>query len=255
MEQKKFKLDPKKRFSSRVEDYIKYRPSYPQEIIEFLREKRILLENSIIADVGSGTGILSELFLKIGNKIFGIEPNEDMRNACEYQLKEYPNLECIDGSAESTGLVDDSVDLITAGQSFHWFDLKATKKEFSRILKPNGYVILIWNRRKKVEQGFLKEYEELLWKYGIDYKIIESEKLNFNEFFGKNGYEKVMFYNYQDLDYEGLEGRLLSTSYIPKDDHPNFKEMIENLKMIFNKYQKDGIVRIDYDTEVFYGKL
>ncbi len=256
---KKFKQDPKKRFSSRVERYIKYRPNYPQEVIEFLKKEGILNSNSIIADIGSGTGILSELFLKEGNKVFGVEPNIDMRKAGEKLLDKYSNFISIDGSAEDTKLDDNSIDLITVGQAFHWFHLEDARKEFMRILKPKGWVILIWNRRKKLTNAFLKEYEKFLLKYGTDYKVIEKSKLDFDKFFYNNKkerkYNRITFDNYQKFNYEGLEGRLLSTSYIPLSDHPKYNDMIKDLKSLFEKFQENGYIRFDYNTEVIYGQL
>ncbi|MFX0105189.1 MAG: class I SAM-dependent methyltransferase [Candidatus Hodarchaeota archaeon] len=256
---KKFKQDPKKRFSSRVEKYIKYRPSYPIEIIKFLKEKRILSVNSVIADIGSGTGILSEIFLKEGNLVYGVEPNIDMRNAGENLLKKYSNFISINGSAESTALDPNSIDIITAGQAFHWFNLEKARLEFMRILKPKGWVILIWNRRRTLKGEFLKEYEKFLLRYGTDYKAIEQSKLDYDKFFTGNKvehkYSRITFENHQIFDYKGLKGRLLSTSYIPLSDHPKYNDMLLDLKQLFEKYQKDGHIRFEYDTEVFYGQL
>jgi len=255
MYDKKFKQDPKKRFSSRVENYIKYRPSYPQNVIEFLKEIKILSNNSVIADIGSGTGILSELFLKEGNLVYGIEPNRDMRQAGENLLRDYSNFISIDGSAEFTTLESNVIDIITAAQAFHWFNLEKTKLEFQRILKPNSWVILIWNRRKKHTNEFLKEYEKFLLRYGTDYKAIENSKLDFGKFFGGINYKLEKFENCQIFNYDGLEGRLLSTSYIPLDDHPKYNNMLLDLKQLFKKYQKNERIQFEYDTEVIYGQL
>lgn len=252
---KKFKQDPKKRFSSRVEKYIKYRPSYPQNVVEFFKEKEILSTNSVIADIGSGTGILSKLFLKEGNLVYGVEPNIDMRNAGKKVLKKCSNFISINGSAEFTKLDTNSIDIITAGQSFHWFNLEKAKLEFLRILKPNGWVILIWNRRKKHTNEFLNEYEKFLLKYGTDYKAIEKSKLDFDKFFGGINYKLVKFDNYQIFDYKGLEGRLLSTSYMPLDDHPKYNNMLLDLKQLFKKYQENELIKFEYDTEAIYGQL
>ncbi|MFX0018711.1 MAG: class I SAM-dependent methyltransferase [Promethearchaeota archaeon] len=250
MPKKKFILDPKKRFSSRVENYIKFRPNYPSEIIKFLKEKKILIKDSIIADIGSGTGILSEIFLKNGNVVYGIEPNADMRNAAEKLLENYSDFITVDGSAESTNLKGKSIDIITVGQAFHWFDIKQTQKEFRRILKEGGYVILIWNNRKKSDSGFSTEYEKFIIKYGKDYKFTRKDETDINNFFK---YEKEVFYNYQDFDFEGLKGRLLSASYIPLENSPEYEDMIKELAFIFDKYQHDGTIKLEYDTEVYYG--
>ena len=256
---KKFKHDPKKRFSSRVERYIKYRPGYPQGVINFLRERKIFFTNCVIADIGSGTGILSELFLKEGNLVYGVEPNINMREAGEKLLSKYSNFVSIDGSAETTTLKSNNIDIITAGQAFHWFDLEKTRLEFLRILKPDGWVVLIWNRRKNKTNEFLKEYEKFLLNYGSDYKAIEKSKLDFDKFYGRNKsdikYKKTKFDNFQIFDYSGLEGRLLSTSYIPLDDHPKHNDMLLDLKRLFKKYQENGLIRFEYDTEVIYGQL
>jgi len=253
------KFNSKKRFSSRVEKYIKYRPSYPPEIIEFLKEKKIYSLSSVIADIGSGTGILSELFLKEGNFVYGVEPNIDMRNAGEKLLRKYSNFLSIDGSAESTTLDSNIIDIITVGQAFHWFNLEKAKLEFLRILKPKGWVILIWNRRRKHTNEFLKEYEKFLLKYGTDYKAIEKRKLDFDKFFLGNKpdkkYNREKFDNYQIFDYNSLKGRLLSTSYIPLDENPKYNDMLLELKQLFEKHQKDGYIRFEYDTELFYGQL
>ena len=204
--------DPKKRFSSRVENYIKYRPSYPKEIIKFLTDKKILSKQSIVADVGSGTGILSELFLKNGNKVFGVEPNSEMRRAAERILEIYPDFISISSSAENTSLMSNSIDLITVGQAFHWFNFEKARTEFKDILKSEGYIVLIWNNRKKTGQGFSSQYEQFITKYGTDYKHVRKREQNVDVFFN---YKKEIFHNYQELDFEGLKGRLISTYYIP----------------------------------------
>lgn len=245
-------LDPKVRFSSRVENYIKYRPKYPQEVITFLKEKNILLNDSIIADIGSGTGILSNLFLKNGNLVYGVEPNKDMRNAAEELLISYPNFNSIDGSAESTKLSKNSIDLITAGQAFHWFDVDKTKKEFKRIIKPKGYVVLIWNNRRKEASGFPSEYDQLILKYGKDYKEVRKNEKNIDKFFQ---YEKKVLYNFQEVNLEEFKGRVLSASYIPLEDDPIFGKMIKDFEDLFIKYQEKGLLKLEYDTEIYFGKI
>ena len=252
MSNRKYVIEPKKRFSSRVENYIKYRPSYPLEIIEFLKGKKILAEDTVIADLGSGTGILAKMFLDNGNQVYGVEPNKDMRKAAEKTLQEYTNFTSLDGSAESTGLEENSVELITAGQAFHWFDVEESKREFKRILKPNGNVALIWNNRGKAGTEFNSSYESFILKYGIDYKEVRKNERNVDLFFN---YQKETFYNFQDLNFSSFKGRVLSSSYIPLEDNPIFPEMILELEELFNKHQQSGIIRFEYDTEVYLGKL
>ena len=259
MDKKRIEIDPKRRFSSRVDNYSKFRPSYPEDIISFLESVKILYRDSIIADIGSGTGILSELFLKNGNLVFGIEPNIDMRNAAELFLRKYQNFHSIDGSAECTNMDENSINIITVGQAFHWFDRIKARKEFRRILKSEGFVVIIWNNRKRSGSKFLEQYEDLLLTYGTDYRKISDIQIDFEQFYGvgKNseGFIREVFENYQLLNYPGLKGRLLSTSYSPLDDHPNYNNMITELEKIFEENNQKGLVKFDYETEVYYGRL
>ncbi len=249
-------FDPAKRFSDRVQDYIKFRPGYPPEIISFLKEEIRFNENWNIADVGSGTGILSELFLKNGNKVFCIEPNLEMRAAGENLLKSYMKFISINGTAESIPVENNSIDLVTAGQAFHWFDVEKTKKEFKRILKPEGWVILIWNERLTEVDDFSVQYEKLLQDYSIDYAKVDHRNVNdeiLKKFF--SSYKLKIFPNKQEFDFTGLKGRLLSSSYVPKEDHPNFNPMVEKLQMIFDEFQSNNKVIMKYETKLFYGKI
>ena len=245
------------RFSDRVENYIKYRPGYPAEIIDYLKSEGILKNDSMIADIGSGTGISTELFLKNGNTVYAIEPNKQMREAAERLLNGYSNFISVNGVAENTTLPDSSNDLLTAGQAFHWFDISKTKDEFKRILKPEGNVALLWNERKINSTPFLTDYENLLLKYGTDYKSVRHENIDdkkLSEFFDK-GYKTKTFPNQQVFDFEGLKGRLLSSSYAPNESNPNYKQMIEALKQIFETHQQNGKVLFEYDTNIYTGKL
>jgi SAM-dependent methyltransferase len=246
------------RFSSRVENYIKYRPHYPKEIIDRLRDDCQLTSDAIIADLGFGTGFSTELFLQNGNVVYGVEPNREMREAGERLLKHYPGFQSIAGTAEATTLPNASVDFIVAGQSFHWFDRKEAKTEFKRILKPQGWVVLMWNDRRTDSTEFLKAYEQLLTNYGIDYGQINHKQFNktiLDGFFDLGGCYQASFYNYQNFDFEGLRGRLLSSSYTPEAEHPRYEAMLLELKKIFDTYQANGIVVFEYDTKVYYGRL
>lgn len=246
--------DSKKRFSNRAENYKKYRPHYPSEIIDFLTDTHILNKDSVVADIGSGTGFLSELFLQNGNLVYCVEPNDNMRQAAEQSFKTLPNFRSINGSAEATELSENQVDIITVAQAFHWFDIDEIRVEFSRILKNNGYVILIWNVRKNDANEFMKSYEDLLNKYGKS-KISHGDKIRIERFFSNGKFQTKIFKYSQILDFEGLKGRMLSSSYIPTEEDPNFKDMISELKNVFDKNQINGHIEIPYDTEVYYGQL
>lgn len=215
-------MNSTERFSTRVENYIKYRPHYPAKIVALLQKECGLTRASIIADIGSGTGISSELFLKQGCLVFGIEPNRDMRAASEKLLSHSPKFKTLDGTAESTGLENESVDIITAGQAFHWFNREKTREEFVRILKPNGWMALIWNNRQTDSTPFLESYEKLLLTHGTDYTEVNHKQIDelvIKSFFSPDIFQKVVFENEQRFDFEGLKGRLLSSSCTPQAGH------------------------------------
>jgi SAM-dependent methyltransferase len=245
------------RFSSRVENYIKYRPGYPSETLDILKRDCGLTKDSVIADVGSGTGILSELFLQNGNKVFGIEPNAPMRFAGEDLLKAYENFVSIDGSAEATALEPQSVDLVTAAQAFHWFKRSEAKSEFKRILKSNGWVVLIWNERLVDSTAFLRDYESLLLRYGTDYQEIRHENVEpeIADFFAPASFQLQTLPNSQHFDLEALKGRVYSSSYAPEPGHPNFAPMMSALEESFNAHNQDGIVTFEYETKIYYGRV
>jgi ubiquinone/menaquinone biosynthesis C-methylase UbiE len=250
--------DVTQRFSSRVENYIKYRPGYPNEVIETLRSECGLTADSIIADVGSGTGILTEVFLRNGNEVYGVEPNSEMREAGERLLKGYPRFRSVASRAEETTLPDHGVDFITAGQAFHWFDREKARVEFARILKPRGWVVLIWNDRATTATLFLIAFEKLLKDYSTDYEQIDHRQINadvIRDFFGSDRFRLKQFNNSQVFDYEGLKGRLLSSSYAPEAGHPNHEPMLAELERIFQAYQDEGRVVFEYVTQMYYGQL
>ena len=251
-------IDPTQRFSSRVENYVKYRPSYPAAIVELLKAECGLTQDSIIADVGSGTGLLSELFLKSGNRVFGIEPNQEMREAGERLLRGYANFVSVAAAAEATTLDDHSVDFVTAGQAFHWFDLDRVGVEFARILESHGWIVLVWNERRIDSSPFLRAYEELLHTYAPEYEIVNHKQIDLDVIratFHSSDFELTSFDNRQLFDFEGLKGRLLSSSYAPEAGHPNYAPMLEELAAIFRRYQLNDRVSFDYDTQLYYGQL
>jgi SAM-dependent methyltransferase len=245
-------------FSSRVANYIKYRPGYPVAILDLLRKECGLTSASVIADIGSGTGILTELFLKNGNPVFGIEPNREMREAAERLLSHYPAFQSVPGAAEATTLPDHAIDLITASQAFHWFDRDAAHQEFLRILKPGGWIALIWNDRDINSRPFFKAYEDLLLTYGTDYAAVGHKHADakvIGSFFGSAAFRQATLPNQQVFDLEGLQGRLLSSSYAPEPGHPKHVPMLDALRKIFREHQTNGKVTFEYDTIIYYGHL
>ncbi|CAN5608001.1 class I SAM-dependent methyltransferase [soil metagenome] len=250
-------VDSVSRFTTRVENYAKFRPVYPRDVIDLLKADCGLTEASLVADVGSGTGILSEMFLINGNTVFGIEPNAQMRASAENLLSRYQQFRSIAGAAEATSLDSDSIDFVTAAQAFHWFDRTGARGEFARILKPKGWVALIWNERRLDSTPFLRAYEQLLLQYGTDYRTVRHEKTTgqIADFFAPQGFRCESFDNIQTFDFESLMGRVFSASYTPEPDHPSFEPMLASLREVFVEHQQGGTIAFEYDTKVYYGQL
>ncbi|CAN5169050.1 class I SAM-dependent methyltransferase [soil metagenome] len=249
--------DPRLRFSDRVANYVRYRPEYPDELLHCLRHDFGLSAETTVADVGSGTGISSAFLLRSGCSVIGVEPNEEMRSAAEEQLACQARFRSVAGSAEATTLPDRSVDLVAAGQAFHWFDRDAARMEFARILQPGGVAVLFWNSRSAAGTPLLRGYEQLLQRYGTDYAEVNHRRIDaesLRSFFGGPVSSRV-FANAQTLDFTGLRGRLLSSSYTPGEGHPDRAPMLRTLRSIFDEHQRDGTVRIAYDTELYIGSV
>ena len=250
--------DSTQRFSSRVTNYVKYRPSYPAVIIDLLATECGLTPDSRVADVGSGTGLLTELFLKAGNRVWGVEPNREMREAGEQLLRGYDRFVSVAATAEETSLPDRGVDFIVAGQAFHWFDRSRVGAEFDRILKPHGWIVLIWNERRIDSTAFLRAYEQLLRTYSPDYTQVDHKQVDgsvIQAVFPTIHFKTRLFDNQQRFDFDGVKGRLLSSSYAPEAGHPNHELMLAELRTIFQQYQTQGEIVFEYDTRVNYGQL
>lgn len=249
--------DNTSRFSNRVEDYVKYRPGYPVEIINFLQSKFGLSPDKIIADIGAGTGISAELFLNSGYEVFAVEPNTEMREKAIELLGHLPAFHAVDGTAENTKLETDSIDAVVAGQAFHWFDRDAARAEFSRILKPKGLVVLIWNERKTTS-AFEVAYDELIIKHGKDYVKVDHrniDEIKIGEFYAPESFSYHLFQNKQVFDFYGLQGRLFSSSYMPARGENGYEAMVTDLKQLFEDYKEDNSITINYDTKVYIGKV
>ncbi len=248
---------PTARFSNRVEDYVRYRPGYPPEVLELLRVECGLKPFHAIADVASGTGAFTRLLLENGNHVFAVEPNAAMREAGSRLLHSFAQLTSVAGIAEDTTLPSCSVDFVTAAQAAHWFDRRRARSEFVRILKPGGWCVLIWNERRTAATAFLRDYEQILLTHGTDYKEVRHERTTatIHEFFAPAPYQEHVFDLRQRFDFEGTAGRLLSSSYAPLAGHPNHRPMMAELERIFHAHAQQGVVEFEYNTRVFYGKL
>jgi ubiquinone/menaquinone biosynthesis C-methylase UbiE len=251
------KIESTERFSSRVEAYVRYRPSYPSEVINVLKEECGLTPQMNVADVASGTGIFTRLLLENGNRVFGVEPNPEMRSAGQEYLAAFPRFQSIAATAEATTLPDRSLDLITCAQAAHWFKRELALAEFQRILKLGGFVVIVFNDRLVKGDAFADDYENLVVRYGTDYSAVQRLGKIFegDEFFTPYKCQKRTLPNHQDLNHDALEGRLLSSSYAPQAGDPAHRPMLEELRHIFEKHQRGGRVRMHYDTNIYFGKL
>ena len=246
--------EPTQRFFSRVENYVKFRPDYPAGVLDVLRARCGLTGETVVADVGSGTGIFTRQLLANGSTVYGVEPNEKMRAAATEFLAAFPRFRSVDGTAEGTTLPDRSVGLITVAQAFHWFDRGRTRAEFKRVLAPGGWLTLVWNDRRLDRTPFLRAYEALLREFGPDYLAVRHQHLDLpqvQEFAGDAVVTLTVLEHRQLLDYDGLEGRLLSSSYAPEAGHPLHGPMLRRLREIFDQHQTHGMVSLDYDTQVY----
>jgi ubiquinone/menaquinone biosynthesis C-methylase UbiE len=249
---------PTTRFTNTVEHYQKHRPSYPDAVLKLLAQYVVPTSHTACADIGSGTGILSELLLATGYTVYGIEPNTAMRQAAGNKLAAYKNFHSIAGSAEQTHLPNQSIALITAAQAFHWFDINNTKTEFKRILQPQGKVALIWNLRDKQASNFMQAYENLWLKYGENYQKVAAEYFPFeslNKFFATDTMQVSFFPSSQQYDLEGLKGRILSASYCPKKDTKNFDLLMQAGAKLFAEEQQQGQITMHYQTVIYLGQL
>lgn len=254
------------RFSDRVDNYVRYRPGYPPEVLDLLRRDCGLRPDHVIADIASGTGIFTRLLLENGNPVFAVEPNAEMRAASAHLQQAFPHLTLMAGTAEQTGLPDASVDLVTVAQAAHWLEPAPARAEFERIVringgrtkdgKPGGWCVLLWNERRTAGSVFLEEYEALLQNYCPDYKDKRHGDTGriAHEFFPE-GCREETFRNDQQFDFQGLAGRLLSSSYCPLQEHPNYAPMMKELERIFHAHARQGKVHFDYDTHVYFRQL
>jgi SAM-dependent methyltransferase len=246
------------RFSDRVDNYVRYRPNYPAEVIGILERDAGMNREHVIADIGSGTGISAKLFLDHGNAVYGVEPNQPMRSAAEKSFAGNSRFHSIEGTAESTTLADRSVDFVVAGQAFHWFDRTQARIEFMRVLRPGGFVVLMWNTRRTASTPFLRDYEKLICDLAVDYGQVDHRNIDdakIQAFFTPSQYRYRQLEHSQKLDCNGLTGRLASSSYMPSENDPRYAAIVEAVKRLFDRHARSGLVEIEYDTELYFGQL
>jgi SAM-dependent methyltransferase len=246
------------RFTDRAGDYAAARPGYPGAIATRLAAEFGLAPGAVVADLGSGTGLSSEPFLRAGLAVAGVEPNEAMRAQGERQLEAFADFRSVAGRAEATTLPAASIDLLVAAQAFHWFDIDAARVEALRILKPPPRAALIWNDRVATGSAFAEGYERLLLDFGIGYAQIRHRHAHEDSvaaFFGHRDFRVAAFPNPSELDFGTLRARLNSASYVPAPGHPDHAAMVLRLRQLFDAAQQGGRVTMDYVTRVFHGVL
>ncbi|MDG2526685.1 class I SAM-dependent methyltransferase [Stenotrophomonas sp. HITSZ_GD] len=251
-------LSSQARFSNRVADYVRYRPGYPPQLMAWIHDGLGVAPRARVADIGAGTGISSRMFLQAGHPVIAVEPNAAMRTAAEQWLGGEAGFAALDGSAEATGLADASVDMVSAAQAFHWFDTRAVRAEWARILRPGGLALVYWNSRLLQATPFLAGYEALLLEYGTDYRAVAERYQDddtMRAWFGAGFVDAARFPNVQRMDFDALRGRLLSSSYAPAEGHPRHAPMLDALRALFDRHAVDGHVEFAYQTRAFAGTL
>ena len=248
-------MDPTQRFSDRVENYAKFRPNYPDALIRFLLERLPL--PATIADIGSGTGILSAQLLGAGFQVFGVEPNAPMRQEAERSLGDQPAFRSVVGTAENTTLASSSVGAVTCAQSFHWFDRTKCRAEFERILRAPKLVLLVWNER--ISEGPMAEYDRILKESAPEYSTVGRHnnitEADIAEFFARDRFDLVSFPHSQRLDREAFIGRVLSCSYAPNIGQPGHDVFIDKLGAFFENHSQADWLEFPYQTRVYSAEL
>lgn len=249
------------KFTGKAEIYKKYRSSYPKDLIDYLYSEIGLCKDSVIADIGSGTGKFSRLLLEKGSHVFCVEPNDDMRRIAENDLGDtngFRNYISINAPAENTGLKEGSIDFVTSAQAFHWFDIGLFKSECRRILKNDGKVILVWNIRD-YESELIKKDHILRKKYCLSTRGLGKIDIpeDIGSFFSNKTYEERTFRNDLIIDRETYIGMNLSRSYSPSEDkNPDeYQGFVKELGELFDEYNINGTINFPQFTKSYIGKI
>lgn len=250
-------MDNTGKFTNKADNYVKYRPTYPKEFIDYLSSEVGFGKDSVVADIGAGTGILTKLLLDRAKSVYAVEPNLHMRQAGEKYCSEYKNFTAVDGTAEETSLPDKSVDFITAAQAFHWFDRDKAGLEFRRILKSGGKVVLVWNSRISSSE-FIMENDELCRRICPNFNGFSGgtdEDGTIFDFFRDGKCDCRIFNNDRQLSLEEYIGGSLSASYAPFEGEPNYNTFVEGLTKLFEKYSSGGKLLMPNNTRSYAGLL
>jgi len=250
-------MQPTERFSSRVENYTRYRPGYAPAAIGLLAARCGLSSTAVVADLGAGTGLLTESLLTRGAEVYAIEPNDRMRAAAEARLGAHARFHGVRGTAEATTLPAASIDLLVAGQAFHWFEPAAARREALRVMRSGGWGALLWNEHPPAGNAFLADYDALLRRHAAEYDTIvasRADEARMREFFG-GSMELATFPNPQIYDLEALVGRLMSSSYAPEPGHPQHEPLLAGLRALFQRHARNGAIEFPYRTLVYFAQF
>lgn len=248
--------DSRRRFSRRVADYVKYRPSYPPALVQTLVDEAGLRPEWSVADIGSGTGFSSEQFLRFGCKVTGVEPNADMRAAGDTYLAGYPNFNSVEGVAEETGLADGTIDMVTAGQALHWFRLPLARIEFDRIVRPGGILAFFWNERSSTATPFMAHYMDVMERYTVEQRIAHHQDVDpaaLAYLYANGVFESRRIAWLTQLSLEQAVGRAFSSSYMPRRDSAEGAPMEAEIAALFDQFGENGVVDFHYETELYFG--
>lgn len=241
-------VDSVTRFDDRAADYVRYRPTYPPAAIDAILEALGPASSLIAADIGAGTGISARLLGDRGARVIAIEPGADMRGAAAPHAK----VVWLAARAEATALASGAVDLIVCAQAFHWFQSDETIAELARILRPGGRVVLMWNRRSRIDP-LTVGYRQAILDVGGDTGV---ESMRFDPaIVSRTGLfspvERIAVPNLQRLDLDGLVGRARSASYVPKSGEAG-ERLRELLRVLHDRHaDADGFVTLVHETEVY----
>jgi ubiquinone/menaquinone biosynthesis C-methylase UbiE len=245
------------RFSGRVQAYLAYRPRFPREIVPFLREHGALRSGAVIADVGAGTGMLAEIFLEAGHRVLAVEPNVEMLEACRVLAAQHPALEVVEGSAEATTLPDASVDLIAVGRAMHWFDWPRAHREFQRILKPGGWVLVATNGHRDSGAPVSNRLSEILRKWRTDSAEADTRRDfsdRLQEFLDTSSWQRTTLHHAMTVDFATLLGYAESLTAIPRPGERGYDGMVAELRAVFEEYQRDGMLVTPLACQLFLGR-
>jgi SAM-dependent methyltransferase len=246
------------RFSGRVQAYLAYRPRFPREIVPFLRQHGALPEGAVVADVGAGPGMLAEVFLEAGHRVLAVEPNAEMLEACRALATEHPTLQVVEGSAEATTLPDASVDLIAVGRAMHWFDWPRAHREFERILRPGGWVLLASNGHRDSGAPVSNRLSVILRTWRTDSAGVDTTR-GFEErlrgFLDTSSWQRRTLHHAMTVDFPTLLGYAESLSAIPRPGERGYNGMVADLRSVFEVYHRDGLLMTPLICNLHLGHL